>query len=101
MRALVLAFAIRAHGHGDRWFGPDKVKHFFLSAFVQSVSYSALRTAQVEPDRALVASSAVTLAIGLGKEVRDAHVGEPFSVRDLTWDVAGAAAAGALLHRTR
>ena len=28
----------RDHPGGDAWFGVDKVKHFFMAAFVQSVS---------------------------------------------------------------
>ena len=40
MRGLVLVFGLHA---GDHWFGADKFKHFFMSAFVESVTYSALR----------------------------------------------------------
>jgi hypothetical protein len=29
----------------DSWFASDKVKHFFMSAFIESVSYSALQAA--------------------------------------------------------
>jgi uncharacterized protein YfiM (DUF2279 family) len=99
MRELVLVLAL--HAPGDRWIAPDKVKHFFLAAFVQSVSYSALRTTGVHRDGALVGASAVTLAAAVGKEVYDYRSRGDFSVRDLTWGVAGGAAASLLLARTR
>ena len=42
MRTLVLVGMLKA-GTGDSWFGTDKLKHFFLSAFVQSLSYSVIQ----------------------------------------------------------
>ena len=53
MRGFVLVFGLHA---GDHWFGADKVKHFFMSAFVESVTYSALRGANVRHDPALIAA---------------------------------------------
>ena len=97
MRGLALVFGLHA---GDHWFGADKVKHFFMSAFVASVTYSALRASSVHHDPALVAASSLTLGVGMGKEIYDRHSYGPFSLRDLTWDVAGNAAAAAC-SRTR
>ena len=99
MKGLVLVLAL--HASGDRWFGADKLQHFFLSAFVQSVSYAALRTADVPHDRALVAASAMTLGVGVAKEVHDHRAGRAFSVRDLTWDAAGIGAATLVLSHAR
>ena len=104
MRSLVLVLSLWAPaggGGGDSWFSADKLKHFFVSAFVQSVSYSALRTARVSHDGALVGASTLTLMVGVGKEIHDDRSGEGFSVRDVAWDAAGAGAATALLSRTR
>lgn len=98
MRALVLVFGLHS---ADRWFGSDKVKHFFMSAFVESVTYSALRASHVRHDPALVAASSVTLGVGIGKEIYDHHSYGHFSVKDLTWDVAGNAAAATVLAHTR
>jgi len=98
MRGLVLVFGLHS---GDHWFGADKVKHFFMSAFVESVTYSALRASNVRHDTALVAASSVTLGIGIGKEIHDHHSYGQFSVKDLTWDVAGNAAAATVLAHTR
>ncbi len=105
MRSLVLVLWLWAPGGGgegrDSWLSADKVKHFFMSAFVQSVSYSALRTARVSHDGALVGASALTLVVGVGKEIHDDRSGEHFSVRDLAWDAAGAGTATVLLARSR
>ena len=106
MRSLVLVLSLWAPGGGggDSWLSADKLKHFFVSAFVQSVSYSVLRTVRtphVSHDGALVGASTVTLMVGVGKEIHDDRSGETFSVRDLAWDAAGAGAATALLSRTR
>ena len=110
MRTLVLVLSLWAPGGGggagegrgrDSWLSADKIEHFFISAFVQSVSYSTLRTMRASHDGALVGASALTLAVGVGKEIHDDRVGESFSVRDLAWDAAGAGAAAVLLSRTR
>jgi putative lipoprotein len=98
MRGLVLVFGLHA---GDHWLGSDKVKHFFMSAFVESVTYSALRGVHVRHDPALVAASSFTLGVGIGKEIYDHHSYGHFSVKDLTWDVAGNAAAATVLAHTR
>ena len=85
----------------DRWFGPDKVKHFFMSAFIESVTYSGLRGVRVEHGAALAAASVVTAGFDVGKEVHDWRVRRQFSVRDLTWDAAGGLTAAALLTHTQ
>ena len=98
---IVLAFALSLHGPPGPQIAPDKVKHFFLSAFVQSASYSALRIGGVEHDAALVGASSTTIAVGIGKEVRDSRTGGRFDVRDLAWGLAGGAAAAAVLEHSR
>ena len=97
---IVLAFALSLHAPPQRAVGPDKVKHFFLSAFVQSVSYSALRLGGVQHDGALVTASVATAAVGIAKEFHDGRSGRGFDVRDLMWDVAGGAAAAAVLEQS-
>ena len=81
--------------------GPDKVKHFFASAFVHSVTYSALRAAGASRSASQAGGAGVTLAVGTWKELRDRRAGGPFSGSDLAWDAAGLLAAGALLNGTR
>jgi putative lipoprotein len=99
VKGLVLLLSL--HAGGDRWIGEDKLKHFLVSAFVESVAYSALRTTGVRHDPALVSAAAIALGVGVGKEVHDARTEGAFSTKDLAWDAAGAGAAAALLGRTR
>ena len=77
----------------DSWFGADKLKHFFVAAFTQSVAYTALQTARVRHDHALAGAWAVTAAVSVAKEVHDKRTTGLFSVRDLVWDAAGAGVA--------
>jgi putative lipoprotein len=102
MRGLLLVFTLgRAPQHsGDSWFGPDKLQHFFTSAFVQSLGYGVLRRAGAENSPAIAGASVVTAIVGVGKEVRDRRTKGDFSVRDLAWDAAGAGSASVLLVRT-
>jgi len=94
--ALLLALPPR-----DHWFGPDKVKHFFLGAFVQSVAYGALRAATADRAPALLGASVVTAGAAIGKEVHDRRATGLFSVSDIVWGVAGAGASTVLLVRSR
>jgi uncharacterized protein YfiM (DUF2279 family) len=97
---VVLAFALSLHAPPRMSVEPDKLKHFFLSAFVQSTSYSVLRVARVKHDEALVGAGAATVAAGIGKEVRDSRAGGRFDVGDFMWDLAGGAAAAAVLEQS-
>ncbi|HTK48753.1 MAG TPA: hypothetical protein VL328_12330 [Gemmatimonadaceae bacterium] len=103
MRAFILVFSLGApdpRHHGDRWFGPDKLQHFFASAFVQSLGYGTLRLAGADHGTALGGASATTALVGVGKELRDRRSQGDVSARDLVWDAAGAGAATVLLVRT-
>lgn len=84
----------------DAWFGADKLKHFFVAAFTQSVAYSALQAGKVRHDRALAGAWAVTAAVSVAKEIHDARTTGLFSVRDLVWDAAGAGLASVLIDRS-
>ncbi len=104
MLALLFAFTLHLppeHPGGDSWFGADKAKHFFMSAFVQSVAYTGARAARIPRSSAMAAASATTVIVGIGKEIHDYRSGGEFSIPDLTWDAAGGFAAAALLSRTR
>jgi len=82
----------------DHWFESDKVKHFFMAALTQSVTYSALQLAGVRHDEAMASAWVVTAGVSVGKELHDRKAKGLFSVRDLVWDAAGAGAASALLY---
>ena len=83
----------------DRWFGADKVKHFALAFFVQSVGYSVARATGTGHGSSVSVASALTAVVGVGKEWHDRRT-TGFSARDLVWDAAGAGAATLLLRRT-
>jgi putative lipoprotein len=85
----------------DSWFGADKIKHFFMSAFIQSLTFSGLQAAGAHRNAAFAGAIGVTAAFGIGKEFHDKRLGEPFSIRDLTWDAAGAGAALVMLKSTQ
>lgn len=74
---------------GDHWFGPDKFLHFTVSALLQSVTHSALRSRGLSYSQASRAAAGVTLTVGVGKELWDLHRRDDFSLRDLTWDAIG------------
>jgi putative lipoprotein len=85
----------------DSWFGIDKVKHFFMSAFIESVSYSALQAAHANHRSALAGAIGITAAFGLGKEIHDyRNPHNHFSIQDLSWDAIGAGAGVVLLSHT-
>ena len=95
------AVVLLAAPPGDKWFGTDKVKHFFMSAFVQSATFSAARAAGASNSNAQVIGGVATGVVGIGREVHDRRRGRIFSGKDLAWDAAGGAAAATLLRRTR
>jgi putative lipoprotein len=85
----------------DNWFGIDKIKHFFMSAFIESVSYSALQAAHVNHRSALGGAIGVTAAFGVGREIHDSrNPKNHFSIKDLSWDAIGAGAGVVLSSHT-
>lgn len=96
--ALALALAFLP---GGPWLGADKAKHFLMSAFVQSASFSIARAAGQGRYRSNIAGAAASAVVGVWNEVHDKRGGKPFSVADLVWDAAGAGSMAALLNRTR
>lgn len=100
--ALLLAITRPAAAQTpDRFFGPDKIQHFFLSAFIQSFTYSALRATNADRQSSLIGASAATASLGIWKELRDRRIRRQFSVRDLMWDAAGAGVATVFLNHSR
>jgi len=100
MRVTFLLVVALQGPPSDRWFSPDKFKHFFMAAFVQSVTYSALRATDLGHRSSLIGASTASVAISVGKEMSDARRTGLFSKRDLVWDAAGIGASTLLLERT-
>lgn len=96
MLSFVLSFSMLATPDG--WFGADKVKHFVLSSFIQTVSYSSLQAAGVEHRAAMISSIGMTTVVGVGREIHDGRVKGRFSGRDLVWDGLGIAAGAAVCN---
>jgi uncharacterized protein YfiM (DUF2279 family) len=96
---LLLAFTLQGQPR-DPWFSADKVKHFFMGAFVQSVTYSALRATGVDHRSSLWGATGGSAVVSVGKEIADARRTGLFSHRDLVWDAAGAGTATLMLART-
>ena len=88
-----------APGAADRWLGADKVKHFFLAGFAESVGYAAVRASGGGRRAALGGGVALAGAVSVGREVQGRRAGAGFSLRDLAWDAAGMLVHGALLAR--
>jgi uncharacterized protein YfiM (DUF2279 family) len=85
----------------DRWFGVDKIKHFFISAFIESVSYSVLQASNVKRRPALAGAIGVSATLGVAREIHDKRTpGNRFSYRDLTWDALGIGAGAVMLTHT-
>ncbi|HXQ78270.1 MAG TPA: DUF2279 domain-containing protein [Gemmatimonadaceae bacterium] len=98
---VVFAQVAAPQPHTDPWFGIDKVKHFFMSAFIESVSYSLLQASGVHHRPAMAGAIGITLGFGLAREIHDQRSpGNIFSVRDLTWDAIGTGAGAVLLSHT-
>lgn len=85
----------------DSWFGADKIKHFLMSAFIESVTFSGLQAAGAHRNASFAGAIGATAVFGIGKEIHDKQRAEPFSVHDLTWDAAGAGAALVMLRKTQ
>jgi uncharacterized protein YfiM (DUF2279 family) len=85
----------------ERWFGADKVKHFLMSALIQSATFSVGRGVGLHKDASQIAGGAAVLSLGLWKEIQDKRASKPFSVEDLAADAAGGFAAASLLNGTR
>jgi uncharacterized protein YfiM (DUF2279 family) len=97
--ALNLVFAQTAVT-GDSWFGIDKLKHFFLSAFATSVSFSALQAAGANRNTAMAGAIGASAVLGISRELYNLRTTKVFSFRDLTWDAIGTGAAAAILSHT-
>jgi uncharacterized protein YfiM (DUF2279 family) len=85
----------------DPIFGPDKVQHFFVSMFLQSFTYSALRATKASHQSSLAGATVTSALFGIGKEVRDQRKVGLFSVKDLVYDAGGIGAATVLIGHSR
>jgi len=85
----------------DTFLGPDKVKHFFMSAFIESVGFGGMQAVGASRSASIGAATAVTVAAGIGREIHDKITKNLFSLGDLTWDGLGIASALLLISHTQ
>jgi putative lipoprotein len=75
----------------DPWFGQDKALHFSATFMLAGDGYASAAAAKCREGVRLGVGASVALAAGVSKEVYDRYSGGDASMRDLTWDVVGAA----------
>jgi Predicted periplasmic lipoprotein (DUF2279). len=97
------ADSVRVHSlkPKDTFLGPDKVKHFFMSAFIESVAFGGMEAAGASRSASIGTASALTAAAGIGREIHDKITKNLFSFGDLAWDTIGTGAALLLISHTQ
>jgi len=85
----------------DTWLGSDKVKHFFMSAFIESMTFSGLQAVGAHRNTAFAGAVGTTAAFGIGREIHDKKTKGLFSFGDLTWDAIGTGGALLVLRKTQ
>ena len=104
MNTCLLIFCLALGGGGDsardrapqpdRFFAEDKLKHFFTSFIVTSLSASGARAAGLDHDTSMWVGAGTGAAVGIAKELNDLRSeGETASFLDLVWDFGGIGAA--------
>lgn len=85
----------------ETFLGYDKVKHFMMSGFIEAIGFNALQAANVDRSASLGAATAVTLGIGVARELHDRKTNGLFSLGDLAWDALGIGSALLLISHTQ
>jgi hypothetical protein len=103
---VLTALPLAAHAQSrpkpaDPVFGVDKVKHFFIVGFVESMSFASLQAAGSGRSTAKTGAIAAAAVVSLGREIHDRRTKGLFSVRDLVWDAIGASAALIVINKTQ
>ena len=89
--ALMLALAAPARAADrDPWLGRDKALHFTACFTIAGLGYLVASLATERRPVRIATALGLSLAAGLAKEGWDALGHGDASVRDLTWDAAGA-----------
>ena len=101
--SLLLAHPLHAQKpkRADPVFGVDKVKHFFIAGFVESMSFAGMQAAGSNRSTARISALGATAIVSVGREIHDKKKKGLFSVRDLAWDAIGASAALLVLNKTQ
>lgn len=97
MRCAAIIFPLLltgcSHMANDSWRGQDKAQHFIASAMLSAAGNEYARHQGISRDRSAAYGLMFSVSLGAGKELWDSRpAGSGWSWKDLTWDVAGAAA---------
>lgn len=99
---LCLSLGGGQQGPPDRFFGEDKLKHFFASFVATSLAASGARAAGLDHDASVLVGAGTGVGLGLWKEWTDRNQeGRTASVNDLVWDFAGVGAASVIQLKTQ
>lgn len=82
-------------------FGPDKVKHFLIAGFVETVAFSGLQAVGANRNMARSGALAAVAGASIGREIHDRKTKGLFSIPDLVWDALGAGAALVIINKTQ
>lgn len=85
----------------DTFLGPDKVKHFLVSSFLEALGFGAMQLAGANRTTSLAAATAAGAAAGVGREIHDGRTKGLFSLGDLAWDALGIGSALLLVSHTQ
>ena len=75
----------------DPWWGRDKALHFSACFIFAADGYAGASVFTKREGARLAAGAGLAVTAGAAKEVYDRYAGGDASLRDLTWDVVGAA----------
>lgn len=102
---MCLASAAEAQSAGprvkDSILGIDKLKHFLLAGFVESVAFAGLQAVGADRNASLAGAGATVVVVSFGRELHGHKTSGLFSVGDLVWDALGAGAAMLVLTRVQ
>jgi hypothetical protein len=85
----------------DPIIGADKIKHFFIAGFVESVAFAGTQAVGSDHSTARPVAIGAVAAASIGRELYDRRTKGLFSFRDLAWDALGAGAALLVLNKTQ
>ncbi|HEX6911376.1 MAG TPA: hypothetical protein VF142_13310 [Longimicrobium sp.] len=86
----------------ERFFGEDKLKHFFTSFVVTSLAATGARAAGLDADASTWVGVGAGTTVGVLKEVSDLNrEGATASLYDIVWDLGGVGAAAAINARAQ
>jgi putative lipoprotein len=75
----------------DPWWGQDKALHFSSCFMFAGDGYAGASVISKRESARIGTGAALAIAAGVTKEVHDKYSGGDASMRDLTWDMVGAA----------